>query len=337
MIKVLVNSYLNFAQNIAGGVYSKVLNHIKSSQGSDVTIKAFDLWNDKVRDYDIIHYFALKTEFFDQLIMSKRLGKKIVISSIVTIADGFKIKIKILLGKLLHLQTNENIKQQMLIMADAVITETELEKKFIINVYSISKDKVHVIPNGVSEEIIDGDPNLFKRKYGISQDFILQVGRFDPNKNQLSVIRAMKNSKIPIVFVGGPDSTNPEYYKMCLKEASENCYFTGWINHSDPLMASVYAAAKVLVLPSHHEIFGNAIFEGAMTGCNIVATNVLPLDEFGFSDHVFAVDSHSIDSIRTALLKAYAEPIDEVFVTFVRNKYSLSSIFAKHSSLYKRL
>ena len=59
-MKILVNSYYNFAQNTAGGVYSKVINYIHSAKDSDLTIKQFDVWNDKVIDYDIIHYFALK-------------------------------------------------------------------------------------------------------------------------------------------------------------------------------------------------------------------------------------------------------------------------------------
>ena len=59
-MKVLVNSYLNFAQNTAGGVYSKVCNFIKSSHDfPEYIIKPFDIWEDKIRDYDIVHYFAL--------------------------------------------------------------------------------------------------------------------------------------------------------------------------------------------------------------------------------------------------------------------------------------
>ncbi len=336
-MKILVNSYLNFAQNTAGGVYSKVNNYIKSAQVPEVFIKPFDIWNDKVKDFDIVHYFALKTEFFDQMVMAKKLGKKVVISSIVTIADAKRFRLKIFLGKLFHLQTNENIQKRMLDMADAIIAETDLEKEYILKAYGTNSEKVHVIPNGVSEEIIDGDPNLFKTKFGIKKDFVLQVGRFDTNKNQLSVIRAMKNTDIPIVFIGGADSTSPEYYDICRKEASDNCYFVGWINHSDPSMASAYAAAKVLVLPSHHEIFGNAIFEGAMTGCNIVVTNVLPLDEFGFTNHAYPVDSNSIDSIRDAIIMAYDKPVDVEFANFIRNRYSLKSIFDRYLQIYKSL
>lgn len=336
-MKVLINSYLNFAQNTAGGVYSKVINFIKSAKGSGVTIKPFDIWNDKVADYDIIHYFALKAECKDQMFMAKKLGKKIVISSIVTIADAKKTRLKIKLGRLLHLQTNENICQDMLELADAIIPETQKEKDYIIEAYGTNATKIHVIPNGVSEEILDGDPTLIYNKLGINQPFVLQVGRFDRNKNQLSVIRALRDTHIPVVFVGGADSSEPEYFEQCKQEAGPNCHFTGWIKHSDSLMASAYAAAKVVVLPSHHEIFGNAIFEGAMTRSNIVATNVLPLEEFGFARNAIAIDSNSIKDIREAIIQSYEKEIDEEFSEFVKKKYSLSAIFNQHMTVYNNL
>lgn len=336
-MKVLVNSYLNFAQNTAGGVYSKVINYIKSAQQSDVLIKQFDIWTDKVKDYDIIHYFALKSEFFDQMFMAKKLGKKVVISSIVTIADAKRTRLKINLGKWMHLYTNENRCQDMLSLADAVIAETQKEKDYIVAAYGTDAAKIHVIPNGVSEEILDGNPTLIMNKLSIEKPFVLQVGRFDSNKNQLAVIRALAGTDIPVVFVGGPDSSAPDYYDKCRREAGNNCYFTGWINHDDPLMASAYAAAKVVVLPSHHEIFGNAIFEGAMTGSNIVATNVLPLKEFGFASNAIAIDPNDVAGIRKAIVEAYNSDNDVEFADFVKRKYSLAAIFNEHLKVYKSL
>ena len=336
-MKVLVNSYLNFAQNTAGGVYSKVINYINSAKGSCILIKPFDIWHDKIIDYDIIHFFALKAEFMDQMYLAKKLGKKIVISSIVTIADAKKVRWKIKLGKFFHLQTNDNICQSMLQMADAIIAETKKEKNYIVDAYTIDPLKIHVIPNGVSEEILGGDPELIMKKLNIHQPFVLQVGRFDTNKNQLSVIRALKDSDIPVVFVGGADASSPEYFEQCKKEAGRNCFFPGWIKHSDPLMASAYAAAKVVVLPSYHEIFGNAIFEGAMTRSNIVATNVLPLEEFGFSKNAIAIDPTNINNIKESITQAYNMDIDGKFSDFVKEKYSLSAVFTQHLNIYKSL
>ena len=337
-MKILVNSYLNFAQNTAGGVYSKVCNFIKSSQDfPEYIIKPFDIWEDKIRDYDIVHYFALKTEFYDQMLLAKKLGKKVVISSIVTIGDDKRTRLKIWLGKVFRLYTNENKCKDMLSLADAIIAETQKEKDFIISAFNADPSKIYVIPNGVSEEILNGDASLIKSVLGIDRPFVLQVGRFDTNKNQLSVIRALAGTDIPAVFVGGPDSSAPEYYEKCRNEAGPNCYFTGWINHNDPLMASAYDAAKVVVLPSHHEIFGNAIFEGAMTKSNIVATNVLPLDEFGFSENAIPINPDDVDDIRSAIMKAYNRDIDEQFAEYVKQKYSLNAIFKEHIKVYNRI
>lgn len=336
-MKVLIISYYNFAQNTAGGVYSKVVNYLKSAKDSEIIIKPFNVWEDKIVDYDIIHYFALKSEFYEQMYMAKKLGKKIVVSSIITIANPLHTRLKIKLGNYLHLRTNENLNQDMLKLSDIIITETQKEKDYIVSAYNISSSKIYVIPNGVSEEILNGNKSLVMQKLGIDKPFVLQVGRFDSNKNQLSVIRALSNLDIPVVFVGGADSSAPEYFEQCRKEAGKNCYFLGWIKHSDPLMASAYAAAKVVVLPSHHEIFGNAIFEGAMTNSNIVATHVLPLKEFGFSNNAIPIVPTNIESIKNAIIEAYNRDIDIEFSEYVKKNYSLKAIFKRHLDLYKQL
>ncbi|MDD6881732.1 MAG: hypothetical protein PUE18_09200, partial [Firmicutes bacterium] len=89
--------------------------------------------------------------------------------------------------------------------------------------------------------------------------------------------------------------------------------------------------------PSHHEIFGNAIFEGAMTKSNIVATNVLPLDEFGFSENAIPINPDDVDDIRSAIMKAYNRDIDEQFAEYVKQKYSLNAIFKEHIKVYNRI
>ena len=336
-MRVLIQSYDNFAQNKAGGVYSKVMNYIKSAEGSDVLMKPFDKWQDKLKDYDIIHYFGLKLEFIDQMKLAKNLGLKIVISSIITPTSISRIKTKLFLGKKTRLHSDEEKFQCMFNMADAIITETGKEREFIITAYGVCPGKVHIIPNGISDEILGGDPSLLKTKLGISKDFVLQVGRFDDNKNQLSVIKAMNGMDIPVVFVGGEDPAYKEYYLECKRCAQDNIYFAGWIDHSDPLMASAYAGAKVVVLPSFHEIFGNAIFEGAMAGANIVATKVLPLEEFGFSNHSITISPDSIASIKEAIVKSYNMDRDPLFPEFVRKQYSLESVYTMHLNIYKGL
>ena len=336
-MRVLIQSYSNFAQNKAGGVYSKVASIIESAEGSAAELKPFDKWHDKLKDYDIIHYFGLKPEYYEQMQLAKNLGLIIIISSILTPTPLKRIKAKLFMSRHLRLRNDEEKVQWMLKAADAIITETRKEKGFVVSAYGIDKDKVHVIPNGISDEVLGGNPALLKNKLGIKNDFVLQVGRFDTNKNQLAVIRAMRDSDIPVVFIGGEDPAYKDYYETCLNAAQGNCYFVGWLDHSDPLMASAYAGAKVVVLPSYHEVFGNAIFEGAMNGANIVATNVLPLEEFGFSANAIAISPNDIDGIRTAIESAYQNRTDEQFAQIVKEKYSLDSVWKQHLSLYTAL
>ena len=336
-MKVLVLSYNIFAQNVAGGVYSKVMNYLAEAKKMEYHVKPFDMWSDKIGDYDIVHYFTLKPEFYEHMMLAKKMGKKVVISSIVSIREARKIKQSIFLGKYLKIHNNFDLQYRMLSIADAIITETQKEKKFIISTYGIQNSKIQVIPNGVSVEIANGNPSILKEKINIQKDCILQVGRFDRNKNQLAVIRAMKDSGLPMVFVGGPDPSQLNYYKQCQYEAGANCYFLGWLDHSSPLMASAYAAAKVVVLPSHHEIFGNAIFEGALTGANIVATNALPIKEWGYQNHIISINPNDIQDIKKGIMKAYDAPRDVEFSQHIQECYSFKTIVNEHIAIYKSL
>lgn len=335
-MRVCIQSYNNFGQNTAGGVRTKIFNYVESlKEFQDVECKLFDKWYDKLADYDILHCFALKEEIHDQVKYAHSLGKKVVISSIVPLVKPNWIKFNILLGKYLHIRNVYYLNKLTLDMTDAVIAETEKEKDYICRVYGVNIDKVYVIPNGVATDVQGGDPSLVKNKFGFEKDCIVHVSRIDRNKNQLSVIRAMKDTDIPIVFIGGPDPNDMAYYEQCKAEATANMFFAGWVYHDDPLLASTLAAAKVSVLPSYKEIFGNSIYEGLLAGCNVVATTVIPVTEWGLEKDVISVDPSRVDDIRRGILEAYNKPRNEEIVEKVLNTFSFSTIAQRHVEVYK--
>ena len=265
------------------------------------------------------------------------MGKKVVLSSVVPITGERRIKLSIAAGKYLKMHTLVYCCKVILDLCDAIITETSKEKDFIVEAYNVDPSKINVIPNGISQEILDGDSTLFKKLYNEEGDFVIQVGRIDQNKNLLSVIKALAGTGIQLYVVGGPAKGEEKYFDDCKSAASDNVHFLGWINHNDPMLKSALRAAKVLVLPSYEEIFGNAIFEALANGTNVVASNVLPINEWGFSSVVETINPHDIQDIRKKIKIALSKDIDPSVESFVKKEYSFSAIANKHIKLYKSL
>lgn len=75
-----------------------------------------------------------------------------------------------------------------------------------------------------------------------------------------------------------------------------NIVFLGHIDHHDPLLASAYAAARVLAMPSLFESPGLVALDAAMAGTPVVATMFGNTRDY-FLYHVEYVDPRSVQSI----------------------------------------
>lgn len=335
-MKIAIESSNCVKQNEAGGIQMRIGNYYNNliAQGMDVVL--FDKWNHKVSDFDILHIFKVNYEDYRLVQRARESGTAIVISSVIPIGNSSRIAIGRLLGKL-HIHTPYYFFSEMLKMADAILPQTNLEKKFIHKHYKVPTSKLHVIPNGVNEAIQNGDPELIRNHFNLSRKTVLCVGRFDTNKNQLSLVKALRDIDIPIVFVGGADPFQNEYYQQCINEADQNMHFTGWLDNQSPLLASAYANAQVVVLLSHQEIFGNSLIEGGSVGANLVATDVLPISDWGIGEYCKTVNVKQIANIRDTIVSEYNRPLKHETAKIFMEKFSWGAVTEMHLSVYKQV
>ena len=335
-MKVLVESYSVVMQNASGGVQTKIREYIKNLSPY-AEVKLFDKWNDKITDYDILHVFMASADCYSLVRLAKEKGLKIVTSAIISSNGLGRIFYGRVTGRLFRQYNTYRMQEYIFDASDAIICETIYEKEFLVNSYGVNKNKVFVIPNGINFPPENINDEIFRKKTNITEEFVLQVGRFDPNKNQLNVIEALKDSTIPLVFIGGADKAYAEYYKKCMEKAGDNVHFIGWVDHDDPMLYSAYSAAKVTVLPSHHEIFGNALWEGGICGCNLVATDVLPLKSFGLDKYCLSIKADDIKDIRKKIEIAYNMKKNKELSKIIKEKFSWSKVIEKHIEIYKNI
>lgn len=333
-MKILFDSASTVMQNAAGGVGVRMRKTLKRL--ADIAeVKFFDKWEDKIADFDILHIFKVSTEVISEIKHAKKHGVKVVVSSVIDPNNNFKLTFNKLVAMLLRQQNSFGVIKKSLQLADAIMCQTEKERRFVIKMYKTEPHKVFVVPSAMDDVRADASPEYFRKSTGIEGKFIIQVGRFDRNKNQLSVIRAVKGTDMQLVLVGGPDKSDASYFEQCKAEAGENVHFLGWIDHNDPLLCSAYAAAHSFIIPSYHEIFGNTLFESGMYGCNLVSTNALPIDDWGITDYCLTVNPNSIDDIRNKLRASLEKARTGEIAEIIKWDYSWESVLNKYMTVYK--
>jgi len=312
-MKILVDSHSTVTQSKSGGLQVRIFEHLNSLKRESITCKLFNKWEDKIEDYDILHLFKVTKDSYNEVLYAKQKGRKVVISAVIPIDSGRNINISLLLASVLKLSLPHEFIRKALEIADIVTAETRMEKKFIVDYYKIKPEKIVVIPNGVSRRFTNDNPlNIsFKEHFNIKEPFVLQVGRIDSNKNQLRVIKALKDLKIPVVFIGGAYLNEQKYFDECKKELGTNMLMTGWIDHSSDLILSAYREAKVLVLPSLYETFGNVLIEAGVSGANIACSETLPINEFSISKFWSTFNPLNINTIKECILKEYYRENDK--------------------------
>lgn len=160
-----------------------------------------------------------------------------------------------------------------------------------------------LLPNGCDPELYtQADPTLFEQTHGL-RDFLLCVGRIEPNKNQLLLCYALRETDIPIVLVGKESSDLfQDYLDLCTYLGNGRIHVLQDL--SDAMLASAYAAARLFVLPSASESFPLSTLEAAWAGCPVVLSQNSVQGEF-FQDLFYSVDPLDPKALKNVIETAW--------------------------------
>ena len=149
---------------------------------------------------------------------------------------------------------NRNIIKELLLQVDGLLPNSWLELQAVRNDLQWHGETFEIAHYGVDPRLfLDPDPDAFREATGIRTPFVLQAGRIEPAKNQAMLCWALRETKLPIVLIGGSKHW-PAYADLCKSISGERLHI---IEHvPQPLLASAYASAAVHVLPSWMETCG---------------------------------------------------------------------------------
>ncbi|MCL4302975.1 MAG: glycosyltransferase [Anaerolineae bacterium] len=186
-----------------------------------------------------------------------------------------------------------NCEGEIMRFADRLIAATPLEKNQMTWLYGADAKKISIVPPGVDlARFKPMDPRLAREQVGVpSEDqMLLFVGRIQPLKGIDTLIRALAlvkkrepalARKICVSIIGGdpnPDSEveQVEFERLETLRAelgiSDLVTFLG-AKDQDTLVY-YYAAAEMVVMPSHYESFGMVALEAMACGTPVIASDV---------------------------------------------------------------
>ena len=181
-----------------------------------------------------------------------------------------------------------------------VITSSHHTKSDLIE-QNVPAEKIKVIPFGVEERFhpIEDDDLLldFRKKYGLSDNFILYVGNLKSHKNLGILLKAFaylkKDKKIQetLVLTAG--------YRTNTENRTPNVKFLPFI--PDDEMPLLYNCAKLFVFPSLYEGFGLPPLECMACGVPVITSNSASLPEV-VGDAGIMCDANDVDCFKDAIL-----------------------------------
>lgn len=245
------------------------------------------------------------------------------------IARAVKNKEKIISRKYLLIGHKRSVKY-ILKRCSYLLPNSESEYKRLKNDFRCA-GVYTVVPNGVDTEIFRIKLGELEKK---KENSVLCMARFEPQKNQLNIVKALSGTHYQVKLVGNTAPNHQSYYDKCKNEAGQNIEFIGFSGKEE--VVALYKQHKVHILPSWFETTGLSSLEAAACGCNIVISDKGDTVEY-FGDHAFYCDPGNIESIRKAVDRAMAAAVNTEFMKEINEKYNWEVTARETLKVYQKV
>ncbi len=195
--------------------------------------------------------------------------------------------------------------------ARRIVTVSNFERKRLMDVLKLSKDKVDVVYNGVANHFFNrADREEYQKvieKYKLPKRYFLFLGNTDPKKNTKNTILAFAN----FIRKSGEDiylvvaDLNGELVKDILRSKGlskyfEQFHFTGYIDNK--ALPIIMQSADLFLYPSERESFGIPILEAMAGGTPVITSNRASMPEVS-GDAAYLVDPFQVDDMTEGILE----------------------------------
>jgi glycosyltransferase involved in cell wall biosynthesis len=180
----------------------------------------------------------------------------------------------------------ENLYQEAVGKAFAIIVDEEAGKEDVIRFYSVREEKVFVLPLVHPKINRAGDASLksIQGKYKIQTDYIFYPAQFWPHKNHVAILKAVRilkeeyNTYISAVFTGS-DKGNLSYIKKLTGDfgLTKQIFFLGFV--PDEEIPALYKGALALVMPTYFGPSNIPVYEAFVYKCPVITSDIRGIRE----------------------------------------------------------
>lgn len=135
-------------------------------------------------------------------------------------------------------------------------------------------------------------------------EYVVCPAVFAPRKNQLGLIKALRNCDFPLVFMGNPLASSRHYWNECRRKATPRMFFLEHRDNSSKEFWSVLRYSRCACLPSDCETPGIALLEASVAGARpIITKNGGTQEYYGLSAEY--LNPTSTSSIRDSITRGW--------------------------------
>jgi glycosyltransferase involved in cell wall biosynthesis len=191
--------------------------------------------------------------------------------------------------------------------ARVVLTVSEFSRRALIERYRLSPESVVVTPNAVDHEVFrpqGSEAEGIRDRFGLDGPYLLFVGRIEPRKNLLRLIRAFSRARgklgggVRLAIAGAEDFRSREVLEEARRQPDASVRFLGPVPDRD--LPSLYGLAEALTYPSLAEGFGIPVLEAMACGTPVLASPQGGLPEVG-GDAVLWVEPEDEEAIANGI------------------------------------
>jgi glycosyltransferase involved in cell wall biosynthesis len=224
--------------------------------------------------------------------------------------------------------------------ADAVIALSSVERDYMIRRCSVDRERVNVIPNGISD--------IFRpvRRPPSGAPYLLFVGQLKKFKGLDHLIAAM-----PRIRASHPEIVLKVVYQV--DEMLPHCRaFAARLGVADAVaflgpkpsgeLAALYSNAEAVIVPSAAECLSSVVGEAMACGAVVIATDVGGVREQIDPLSGFLIPARGLDRLGEVACRVLDDPgrgaaMRKKALAKARDRFSVEEMIARHLRVYERV
>lgn len=354
-MKVLIQSRKNF-YSLKGGDTVQLLKTKEQLEKLGVEVDISLEFEPDLSGYDLVHLSNVTRiqETYLQLKNALRQKKPVVLSTIYWPMDEFEkhgqIGLRKWINQNLNIDAQERVKafvrylkdksarnaattnlwkvgytrmQEFVVNhVDLFLPNSQMEMDMLAENFGV-KDKAYiVVPNAIDADVAKRqaecplDPEFEKYR-----DAVICVGRIEPRKNQLALVKALDGSPYKLVLVGNVSENHRNYFAEIQKYLEKNPQFTYIPQIENDKLYQLFRVCRVSTLPSWLDTPGLVSLEAGVMGCNLAISSKGSTTEY-FRDFAEYCLPDDIDGIRAAVDRAYEKERTEDLKALIFENYT---------------